>query len=251
MGNVVLLSIKKVVPYVILIMVGTVIFSMAYYLWDNYHTVTSDKTNLGTLGDYIGGIMNPTLTFITISFLLYTIIQNKEIIKINSRELSNSTGVLSETKEIASNEYKANKIKLNIECIKTTTESFDNILNTNIRDADQPSTSLKNTIFKLFEYGGRIDDPEQLVLSHFLKDENPRFVYRKNIIILAKYFIENLNQIKEESPGKEFMYVSHIIPYTFRKLSLYAEHNKDTHLVSSVSDEIIDVHEKIEDIFNT
>lgn len=43
--------------------------------------------DLGTLGDFVGGLLNPFLTFISIGFIAYTLLQNSDALKISSDEL--------------------------------------------------------------------------------------------------------------------------------------------------------------------
>jgi len=78
------------------------LIALGIFLLSNYTaTAPSTGNNLhgyyGTLGDYIGGIMNPLMTFITVLLLLYTINQNQKIIGINNKELKNSTKALEDT----------------------------------------------------------------------------------------------------------------------------------------------------------
>ncbi|AXY57585.1 hypothetical protein CDG60_14055 [Acinetobacter chinensis] len=49
---------------------------------------TSLIANWGTFGDFIGGTLNPILTFISICLILYTVYQNKKALDFNSEELS-------------------------------------------------------------------------------------------------------------------------------------------------------------------
>jgi hypothetical protein len=57
----------------------------------------------GAYGDFIGGTLNPLLTFISIIFLAWTILQNKSALRINSKELklSREANQISSTAQIA------------------------------------------------------------------------------------------------------------------------------------------------------
>lgn len=45
-------------------------------------------SNWGAFGDFIGGTLNPLLTFISIGLILFTVIQNKKSLDLNSEELA-------------------------------------------------------------------------------------------------------------------------------------------------------------------
>jgi hypothetical protein len=46
-----------------------------------------DSGDLGTIGDFFGGLLNPILSFISIIVVAYTLMQNKEALSLSSKEL--------------------------------------------------------------------------------------------------------------------------------------------------------------------
>jgi hypothetical protein len=46
-----------------------------------------EPSDLGTLGDFVGGLLNPLLTFISIGFIAYTLYQNSVALKLSADEL--------------------------------------------------------------------------------------------------------------------------------------------------------------------
>jgi hypothetical protein len=48
---------------------------------------TLTTSDLGALGDFVGGLLNPFLTFISICFIAYTLLQNRDALKLSSDEL--------------------------------------------------------------------------------------------------------------------------------------------------------------------
>jgi len=48
---------------------------------------TFQPGDLGTLGDFVGGLLNPFLTFISIGFIAFTLYQNSSALKLSAKEL--------------------------------------------------------------------------------------------------------------------------------------------------------------------
>lgn len=98
----------------------------------------------GTFGDFIGGTLNPLLTFISICLILYTVYQNKKALEFNSQELSLS--------RLAHQDSAAAQIELQ-EASKL--QQVDNLflnlitsLQYRQQEVDQLSSQLKDTYLK-------------------------------------------------------------------------------------------------------
>lgn len=80
-----------------------IVFSLFIYLilriFSNYfliYDVPTDKGELGTLGDYIGGILNPVFAFVSFMALLYTIYLQRREMALSRKELNDTRKVMNE-----------------------------------------------------------------------------------------------------------------------------------------------------------
>lgn len=62
---------------------------------------------LGTLGDFVGGILNPSFAILTIILLIYTNLQQHKVIRMQREELEATNATLIDQKEIAEKQLKA------------------------------------------------------------------------------------------------------------------------------------------------
>lgn len=72
---------------------------LASFLFFNIQIDDLNKDNFGMFGDYFGGILTPTLTFITIIYLIKSINQQSKVIELTTQQLSNSAKELRLTRE--------------------------------------------------------------------------------------------------------------------------------------------------------
>ena len=78
------------VVFIILLIIVLYGVPLKYYL-SLFKGLPIDKNELGTLGDYIGGILNPFVSLLAFSGLLYTIYLQRKDIEIARKELRAST----------------------------------------------------------------------------------------------------------------------------------------------------------------
>lgn len=104
----------------LMIFVSTFILIIFLSLFTIYLLQTGafkSSSELGTLGDFIGGLMNPLLSFVTVLFLIYTIKQNQEMIKQNQRTIELNTEELGHSTKALQQDAKTNNLKFHFELI--------------------------------------------------------------------------------------------------------------------------------------
>ncbi len=133
----------NIIITLIFIIVLSILFGI--YINTNGHPLAADTTGLGTLGDFVGGLLNPTMTFITIMFLIHTISQNQTIIEQGKEVLSLNTQELSDTREELKQTKEAHQELTKIENINLTNKEL-----TNERSLyEQEINTIRNEIDKL------------------------------------------------------------------------------------------------------
>lgn len=82
------------------------------YLVLHYNTVTSGE-NLGTMGDFVGGMLNPILAFLSFMAILWTIKLQSDTIKLQTKELEATNEELRLTREELSQSRQAQQDSAN------------------------------------------------------------------------------------------------------------------------------------------
>lgn len=60
---------------------------------------SGNRADWGVLGDFVGGVFNPLLSFISFTLLLFTLFQNQKQLELSSRELKESSAALKKQAE--------------------------------------------------------------------------------------------------------------------------------------------------------
>ncbi len=110
---------KKIFQRLLLGFILVIASMTIIYCFSVGNPLSGENSGLGTLGDFIGGLLNPAMTFITIIFLIHTIAQNQKIIeqgnnviKLNTQELEDTRKELTQTKEAHQESTRLEKIDL-------------------------------------------------------------------------------------------------------------------------------------------
>jgi uncharacterized membrane protein len=91
---------KKFIWFIISAILAFIIVFTAYFShFNNGFSIL--KSDWGTFGDYIGGTLNPILSFLSLIAILYTITQQNHALKISQEELENTREELRQSKEIS------------------------------------------------------------------------------------------------------------------------------------------------------
>lgn len=79
-------------PIILLALLGCVAFGLLIFYFANFHDGVPDQEKLGQFGDYLGGVLNPVLGFVTVGLLIWSL-------RIQREELALTRQELAETKE--------------------------------------------------------------------------------------------------------------------------------------------------------
>ncbi len=124
---------------------------MANFLLEIYTSEIHDPSKYnyyGTLGDFMGGLMNPILSFITVVFLLITIRQNQATIKINSEELKLTRKELNHSQKALTKDALTNSLKFHFEIIELIGNQMKSESTKNIFSEDMTKFSFIEQIMK-------------------------------------------------------------------------------------------------------
>ncbi len=204
--------------------IGTGLYSVYTYI---PHQDNNDiHSYYAGFGDFMGGIMNPFLTFITVLFLLYTIIQNRKIININSNELKNSTEELAKANQAILLNSKNNMLKLDLEIIDMATKQFQEMISIeDIYDQHTNKHSLRSCIESFYSQRHFIVPSEDIIRVVF--DANDRagianLIYMA-MIDQATLFANSISEVVSERPHLSTYYRHHIISRTIISLHSLGE----------------------------
>lgn len=185
----------------------------ASYLIDNKEEVKEVKkvkneeyvSTWGAFGDFIGGTLNPLLTFISVIFLASTILQNKRALKINSKELKLSR----KANQISSKAQESIQVTQSLQQFDSIFFSLLNQLNTyslqltKIRTNEDNNILIEiyNSVFK--EYKNGIISPDiyqrrKLILGN--NEINQYFIFLYQILKITRDSLEGNNSLGEETP---------------------------------------------------
>mgnify|MGYP000045587043 CR=1 FL=1 len=171
---------------------------------------------LGTLGDFIGGMMNPILTFITVILLVYTIRQNQEMIKqsqavidLNTKELKNSTKELNNSQKALHKDANTNNLKFQFEILKIINDQFEDLLSTIAFKYPTQNCSLRSFLHHIKI--GEENFDEQPIIFFNQKVREPGKVYEtvNKLILLYETYIESVTTIVSELPATKGHFLQH------------------------------------------
>lgn len=124
------------------------IIVVSAYIWNfNEYKISKKAGDWGTFGDFVGGTLNPTLAFLSFLALLQTI-------KIQSKELKNSTKELEETRKATRDSAEALKEQSSSIKLQNFENTFFNMLNLHNQLQNNLSLNqLKKHLIQDQEYG--------------------------------------------------------------------------------------------------
>jgi len=205
-----------------------------------YYFTAQEK--LGTLGDFVGGILNPVMSFITIIFLIHTILQNQETIKqnqvtidLNTDELKNSTRELSLSQKALTEDTVTNKLKFNFDLIERIEFGIKAVMSKNefISDIDLNGVDAENPDYYSFEYvltemvngDGWNFGEEDFIFFSLNSTDNILITFKG----LYEAYIESANFIISESPAMKTYFDNYTLTNELHSLyvTFYSERNKD------------------------
>lgn len=117
---------------------AAVIFSLllAIYLF-NFNDGFADQSIFGSFGDYIGGVLNPILSFLTIFLLIYSIRFQIEELRTTRKEMEESKIELAKSNEISASNVDSQVRGFNAQTVRVQLQSIfdeqESLLNTEIK----------------------------------------------------------------------------------------------------------------------
>jgi len=220
---------------VFVLIIPTLWFSfLTLYASKDIEIGISETEYLAGLGDFIGGMMNPVLTFVTIYLLINTIRQNQEIIEISSEELKASTAQLKGTREALEYDSRVNTLKYHHEIINFITNDFLKLIRKNdLNDQTGAKVNIEQIVESFtkteqlkYTNNRAIDQIFENTLKNSLSTDN-----FNNILSLSSIFSSSLTEVLSKSKQMRGLYQNHVIPRTIEVLVLYGkdERYRDGH----------------------
>lgn len=93
---------------------------LIFVIYYNAGAMPNNISDWGVFGDFVGGISNPFISAITFLALIFTIIQNQKVLRINEQELEETRKEIALTRE--ANEKQAEELKLQNKLIRKDSE---------------------------------------------------------------------------------------------------------------------------------
>lgn len=146
-------------PYIVFAIVMMTIVISAYIINFYNQSISKDSGDWGTFGDFIGGTLNPTLAFLSFLALLQTI-------RIQSKELKNSTEELAKSSEALAEQSKSLKI-----------QNFDNIF---FNMLTLHNEIVNNTSLLMFKELFEKKDSTIIERGEIVSEENKKYFYTIN-----------------------------------------------------------------------
>jgi len=252
-------SVKSWIPFIATVTTLSLIIS-AYglFLYETYGLVENPKPgDYGTLGDYIGGLMNPFLGFITVIFLIYTIRQNQEMIKqsqavinLNTEELRNSTYELRLSQEALHKDATTNHVKFHFEMLKIIEEQIDLTFKTPKYIHQSKSYSFSQILS--FQHKSKDGNSYSVIIDGFIKSLVELGVayeiYYKSTLLFKSYQ-ESLKTIIKEVPTMRWHFIEHNLTKKIKEIDhlmfsnreQILKHNIGIQLTTASSDIVADL----------
>ncbi|EPH1136286.1 hypothetical protein L4679_004389 [Pseudomonas aeruginosa] len=167
---------------IVLIIIG--IFVAGSYIFKFYnHSISANPEQWGQLGDYIGGTLNPILSFITIILLIKTLIIQKMQLRTSEEELALTRKELEKTAEAATRQAshfeRESKLKEHLALIDKLATRINRNFNENKLDNEKSLHEFTNTyslnkdnalIKKQKQYYSKIGSKTQRVVQWISSD---------------------------------------------------------------------------------
>ncbi|MEH6347471.1 MAG: hypothetical protein V7785_20410 [Bermanella sp.] len=201
----------------------------------------------GTLGDFIGGIMNPLLTFGTVMLLIFTIRQNQDVIKqsqtlieqgqelnnqnqsiieLNIDELKTSNIELRASQEALHKDANTNQIKLQLEIIEIITKKFHSLTGIKVSGSNHSIQDFMNSYssFNKEDQGWRESNAIKTLFRDFRTEEGLSQIEKRermtnennlaSIVIHGYVFNTAVRKIIEIDPNLVYLFREHEIADT-------------------------------------
>ncbi len=229
----------------IYLITGLVIL-VALTIWISLLTLYASKdlestyvTYLGAYGDFIGGMINPLLTFFTVIFLIYTIMQNQEMIRQNqktitintaqlensTRELKNSTHELKLSQEALNKDAITNNLKFHFDIIKLVSEQIIVLADKKQFLFSKKSYSLSEMI--VYPRYTRLSNMFKKTLIESIKDKGVYFDLYLDIEQLYKTYIDSVAIIVNEMPSIRWHFIQHPATVLIKNMDSFIDADKD------------------------
>lgn len=176
-------------------------------------SMPDDVQGWGVFGDFVGGISNPFISAFTFLALIFTIIQNQKVLRINEQELEETRKEIALTRE--ANEKQAEEFKLQNEMIRrdSTSQALSQALTQlfeEIRSASQTQVASGGAIADWLEH------PKDRIIKRFDNNELAlQQTYEKilDFTPLTASYIRLLIKFKQVDPDNPMLYSAASIAY--------------------------------------
>jgi uncharacterized membrane protein len=108
-------------------LVAIIIILFIYF--SKYHGDLADQAVFGAFGDFVGGLLNPVFTFLTILLLIYSINFQMDELKLTRNELKTSAVELAESNNIGSLNLERQIVTVNAQTVRVQLQVINKELN--------------------------------------------------------------------------------------------------------------------------
>lgn len=91
-----------------------------WFYWENGAGMPDDTNGWGVVGDFVGGLSNPFISALTFLALIFTILQNQKVLRINEEELAETRKEIELTRQ--ANEIQAEEFRKQNEQLREESE---------------------------------------------------------------------------------------------------------------------------------
>lgn len=92
---------KRIIPAILILCISALFVVLIPYVYHFYGGVSNAQADWAQFGDYIGGTLNPLLSFITVLILLFTLKMSYDNLDLTKKELELTQIELKESRKIA------------------------------------------------------------------------------------------------------------------------------------------------------
>jgi hypothetical protein len=150
-------------------LVAIIIILSIYF--SKYHGDLADQAVFGAFGDFVGGLLNPVFTFLTILLLIYSIKFQMDELKLTRKELKNSAVELAESNNIGSLNLERQIVIVNAQIVRDQVQVMDkelnNIMFTEVYRSAQHTNVDFITYLNFDKYFLRIDKTKNISTVHW------------------------------------------------------------------------------------
>lgn len=180
------------------------------------HMESVDTSGWGIYGDFVGGLSNPLISALTFLGLLFTIIQNQKVLRINEQELEETRKEIALTRE--ANEKQAEEFRLQNEMIRrdSSAQALSQALSQLYEEIRSASAVLikesqgEMTVAEYLEYPRK-----ELIRGIDLGHDDFKEAYDKilNLVPLAVSYAKLLIKFNADAPHNPMLYSAASISY--------------------------------------